>query len=40
MDNGIEAYYFDANEGGGDLHYCMLFDLPPDGGGGVTLIQL
>ncbi|WP_295669672.1 hypothetical protein [uncultured Mucilaginibacter sp.] len=38
MDKGIEAYYFDLHDGSGG--YWMLFDLPADGGGGVTLLQL
>ncbi|MFI5162553.1 MAG: hypothetical protein ACHQHN_14835 [Sphingobacteriales bacterium] len=40
MDDGIEAYYFDMNDGSGTLHYCILFDSPADGGGGVTLLAL
>lgn len=40
LDGGIEAYYFDRDEGGGKGHYCMFFDLPADGGGGVTLLDI
>ena len=40
MDGGIEAYYFDKTEGGETVHYCIFFDLPADGGGGVTLLYL
>jgi|GEM_PF-6254477 len=40
MDGGIEAYYFDMTEGGSPVHYCIFFDLPADGGGGVTLLAL
>ena len=39
MDGGIEAYYFDLHDSSGDLHYVMFFDLPADGGGGVTLLE-
>jgi hypothetical protein len=40
MDGGIQAYYFDMNDGGDTVHYCIFFDLPADGGGGVTLLIL
>lgn len=40
MNDGIEAYYFDTDEGGSKGHYCMFFDLPADGGGGVTLLSI
>ena len=40
MDGGIEAYYFDKTDGGETVHYCIFFDLPADGGGGVTLLHL
>ena len=40
MDSGIEAYYFNVIEGGEIVHYCIFFDLPADGGGGVTLLAL
>jgi hypothetical protein len=40
MDGGIEAYYFDMTESGETSHYCIFFDLPADGGGGVTLLHL
>jgi hypothetical protein len=38
MDGGIEAYYFDITKGGVAVHYCIFFDLPAGGGGGVTLL--
>jgi hypothetical protein len=41
MSGGIEAYYFDVKGIGGTInHYCMFFDLPKDGGGGITLLVL
>jgi hypothetical protein len=40
MNDGIQAYYFDMNDGGDTVHYCIFFDLPADGGGGVTLLIL
>lgn len=40
MNDGIEAYYFDMTENGGIVHYCVFFDLPDDGGGGVTLLYV
>ena len=40
MGSGIEAYYFDLDNGSNAGHYCIFFDLPVDGGGGVTLLQL
>jgi hypothetical protein len=40
MDSGIEAYYFDMTEGGETVQYCIFFDLPDDGGGGVTLLAI
>jgi len=40
MDGGIQAYYFDMNDGRDTIHYCIFFDLPADGGGGVTLLIL
>ncbi len=40
MDGGIEAYYFDITAIGETVHYCIFFDLPKDGGGGVTLLHL
>jgi hypothetical protein len=37
LNDGIEAYYFDLI---GKGNYCILFDLPPGGGGGVTLLDV
>ncbi|MEO6850048.1 MAG: hypothetical protein ABI166_05440 [Mucilaginibacter sp.] len=40
MDNGVEAYYFDLQDGSETLHYCILFDITKEGGGGVTLLEV
>jgi hypothetical protein len=40
MGDGIQAYYFDMGDGGETGHYCIFFDLPAGGGGGVTLLKL
>lgn len=40
MDGNIQAYYFDMNDVGDNVQYCLFFDLPADGGGGVTLLKL
>jgi hypothetical protein len=40
LDNGLEAYYFNTTEAGITVHYCIFFDLPDGGGGGVTLLTV